>query len=560
LGMLSCLLLSACSGGSESVRTFVDAGTDAGIDSGVDANVDSNVDSGKINPDYSVLTQHYDNARTGVQNQESKINLLLGLRTAVIHDTGSVIAGTVETQPLLVKDVPLATGASDVVYVGDITNTVYSFTTDANGNITPLKQHQLLAPNERADGYGITSTPAIDKVANRMYVVCRVHDPNPAQSPYNTRNDNSKYVLHVLSLTDLSDLFPPTVITGSVSVPGGTATFAPITQLQRPGLVFNHTAEGSFVSFGFGAAPGSSGLGESVPMQHGWVFTYNVSNAPIQSGIYLSTRVPDNATQLTCPSDLRCFGPGGIWQGAAGLAADALGQVYLATGNATLDANNDGSSIIQLGVSGSRQQIASPSEASFFNQNDLDLGAGGPIVLPYGNDARQFVIGKDGHAYVVGQSAGSLAVLQHFQAVDNPTTTGEVFFGTPTYFNGWVYYVGSSGDSIKALSWDITTGLFTSTTSVVMSAKPEQGGGPALSISANGASDAILWVVRQSGEYGNIRLLAYNADPHMSNQTPLFTWNDSNAGSRFPNLTVANGIVYLISQSSSAKLITIVFK
>jgi hypothetical protein len=44
---------------------------------------------------------------------------------------------------------------------------------------------------------------------------------------------------------------------------------------------------------------------------------------------------------------IKCLTPngslGGIWQGGGGLAADALGSVYLSTGNGTFDADTGGS-------------------------------------------------------------------------------------------------------------------------------------------------------------------------------------------------------------------------
>src|SRR5260370_28725600 len=101
---------------------------------------------------------------------------------------------------------------------------------------------------------------------------------------------------------------------------------------------------------------------------HGWLFAYDATTFT-QTGVFNTT--PNG-------------GLGGIWMSGAGLAADASGNVYVATGNGTFDTVNVpatafGDSILKLGISGGKLALLdyfSPSYHSFLNSIDLDLGSG----------------------------------------------------------------------------------------------------------------------------------------------------------------------------------------
>jgi hypothetical protein len=138
-------------------------------------------------------------------------------------------------------------------------------------------------------------------------------------------------------------------------------------------------------------------------------------------------------------------------------------------------------------------------------------------------------------------------------AADQFGNVFEVFWGDPVYWNGQVYYIGSN-DYLKSLPWDSSNGKFTSFTPTNISKSPEPPDEPgnscghrSLSLSANGASGAILWLARQGAANCPGVLDAY--DPTTPNSPPFFHWS---AGpgvylARFPMATVAGGRVFLIN-------------
>jgi hypothetical protein len=114
------------------------------------------------------------------------------------------------------------------------------------------------------------------------------------------------------------------------------------------------------------------------------------------------------------PAAVACTGEGGgIWQGGAGPAADRDGNVYVMIGNAHYDpaegsygdsivrlhSKGGGSSPADFGVDGS---WAPPAEVDTDEQNDVDLGSAGPMVVESAGGARRVLVGgKTGVFYVV---------------------------------------------------------------------------------------------------------------------------------------------------------------
>jgi hypothetical protein len=115
---------------------------------------------------------------------------------------------------------------------------------------------------------------------------------------------------------------------------------------------------------------------------------------------------------------------GAIWQSGAGPAADAQGYIYLFVGNGTFDTNsnssgfpsrgNFGNSFLKISASGRRLFVAdyfTMFDVVAENAIDLDLGSGGPMVLPDMTDAsgktwRLAVgAGKDRNIYLANRDA-----------------------------------------------------------------------------------------------------------------------------------------------------------
>ncbi len=223
-------------------------------------------------------------------------------------------------------------GTHNVVYAATENNSVYAFDADAGTQLwqvtlgTPVQYTTCCVSNPERDLFpqiGITSTPVIDPVQGRLYVVAESYE-----------NGTTIFRLHALDITTGSDAVMPAVIQGSVpgtsydSV-GGLLTFSPFWQWQRPGLLLLN----GNVYIGFGSHQ------DDFPY-HGWLFAYNAATLK-QTGIL-------------------CFAPGdeqnGVWQGGVAPAADANGNIYLETGNGPFDVTSGGSdygdSIVKIGTSG----------------------------------------------------------------------------------------------------------------------------------------------------------------------------------------------------------------
>src|SRR5277367_1095228 len=132
----------------------------------------------------SILTQHYDNARTG-QNTNETI-----LTPANVNSTtfGKLFALGVDSyvyaQPLYVPGVPVSgKGTHNVLYVATEHDSLYAFDADTGG--APLWQISFIVnggstvPNGNVSTgdivpeIGITGTPVIDSTTNTLYVVSK---------------------------------------------------------------------------------------------------------------------------------------------------------------------------------------------------------------------------------------------------------------------------------------------------------------------------------------------------------------------------------------------------
>jgi hypothetical protein len=171
-------------------------------------------------PATDVLTNRYDNRRSGVNAQETALqpDAVAGLRRLFAR----TVDGDIYPQPLVVTGVEIAgVGVRDVVYVGTTHNSLYAFdATDpaANRPYWHLDQGFFGPPVPRADVYppgfgdfareiGITSTPVVDRATGTLYVVAK-------------SKEDGQYV-HRLHALDLATGAPrphsPAVVGASVS-------------------------------------------------------------------------------------------------------------------------------------------------------------------------------------------------------------------------------------------------------------------------------------------------------------------------------------------------------
>jgi hypothetical protein len=502
-------------------------------------------------PSVNVLTYHNDASRTGQNLNETILtpaNVTVGTFGKLFADQ---VDGYVFAQPLYMSNLAIAGGVHNVVFVATQHDSVYAF--DANQGGPPLWQVSLLQPGERTitpndvgandiPEIGITSTPVIDAASGTLYVVT-VATTAPADDQADATNTFQR--LHALDITTGAEqLGGPVTIQASVNGTGdgndgqGHVPFDPSQQLQRPGLLLS----GGVVYIAFGSH------GDIDPY-HGWIMGYDAATL---SQVAVFNTTPNGSE-------------GGIWQSGGGLAADDAGNIYLEVGNGSFDGTTPpgalpadadyGQAFLKLAVDPSTPTSPNPNGwgltvTDFFvpynfqdlNDQDLDIGSGGVVVLPDSmgfDDHPHLLLGgsKEGRIYLLDRdNLGRYDSTGDNVPVETDPGTILGVFDTPALFNQYFYYVGAFGDAASAFS--IESGLTTQSR--------DRFGYPGAtpSVSANGSNAGIVWVL----DRGSAELRAYDATD-LSNEL----YNSDQAGTqdqlgvvvRFTGPTVADGQVFV---------------
>ena len=262
-----------------------------------------------------VLTNNYDNFRTGANLSESTLNVA----NVTLQSFGRIFSYRVDgpslSQPLVATLVELPGGSRrDLVVVTTASNSVYAFDADAGGN-GPIWRNTLieLPDGTAAEPSGIFSTPVIDRTRNIVYVVAGLR-----------QGDRAKYVLHALNLSD-GRVLGAVLIEGAQRVGDAAIAFEPtVTRVavQRAALAI---AKGKvIVAFG----------GDFF---EGWVFAFDQGDLMRPPAVFCITCVSRvKAISKVDFLDASCIllGPGGgIWQSGRGPVVDENGLVYFFTGN-----------------------------------------------------------------------------------------------------------------------------------------------------------------------------------------------------------------------------------
>ncbi len=511
----------------------------------------------------SVLTQHNDNTRAGLNSSETS------LTTANVNakQFGRLFTLPVDdqvyAQPLVVGNVAMASGTRNIVLVATVNNSVYAYDGDngklywennytASGMRTPnagdMKSGWCTPYTNITAKIGIIGTPVIDPTTQTIYFVARSTDGN-----------NFVQHLHAVNiLTGADKAGSPVAITASVAgtgdgAVGNTVSFDPMRNNQRQGLALVNGVV--YISYASHC---------DWNPYHGWILGYNAQTLK-QQIVYNDT--PDGEG-------------GGIWQSGQGIAADAEGNLYITTGNGTTGQGNQytatsngtddngpnpdptnlrnrSESALKLTPSGSTLQVSSyftPTNYFNLNNDDLDYGVMGTLLIP--NSTYYFTGCKDGNLYVLNKdNMGSYSAASNQVQQTIPLNVN--LHCQPAYYKGSTkeyVYVWSENDQLRALTFNRASSMFDDKQTVSTENGPTGQSGAVLSVSSNGTTDGtgILWAsFASSGDAeSNVTpgmLVAFDA-----NDITKELWNSKQNPADYPGNfakfsppTIANGHVYL---------------
>jgi hypothetical protein len=510
----------------------------------------------RLSAQTSVLTQHNDNHRSGWYSKEKKLttgNVKVGSFGYLFN---RVVDDQIYAQPLVMMNVPIPNvGTRNVVYVATVNNSVYAFDADSTKVSQPYWQVSLNPLGSRAalnldigtfyqdfsGKMGLVGTPVIDSLTNTLYVVAKSYS-----SPF------FQQYLHALDVTTGAErpnspkLINPQITGNGDGSVSGTISFDALKQNQRSGLLLlNGVVYITWASHG------------DTDPYHGWVVGYDKTT--------LAQKFVYNATAQGYK--------GGIWMAGSGIAADSLGNLYVAVGNGSVgtsgnpaDLSNRSESALKLTPSGSTLAVSSfftPTNYLELEASDMDFGVTGLLLIPGTN--RALAGAKDGRIYLMnrdhlgGYSASGNQVIQTF----NQNSSSAHNITSLTYFHGNqsdYVYTWSDNVPLKALPYNRTTNQFDL---LNVKSSPLQGpigyNGAFLSVSSNGAIDstAILWTsyaasgnANQQTRPGILRALAASDITKELWNSSMKSTDDPGNYAKFNCPTIANGKVYLATFSN----------
>jgi outer membrane protein assembly factor BamB len=496
-----------------------------------------------------VLTWHNDNARSG-QNLAERVLTLQNVSSKTFGKLFTIsVDGKVDAEPLYARIETAHEGLRNVLFVATEHDSLYAFDADTGKQfwqVRLLKAGEMPSDDvncgQIVPEIGITSTPVIDLHRGphgTIYVVAMSKD---AEDRYIHR-------LHALDLRSGAEEFDGPVEvhatfpgTGAASH-GGTAVFDPKQYAERAALLLvNGVVYTTWTSHC-----------DHNPY-NGWIIAYNA-----------------DTLRQTAVLDITANGEeGAIWQSGAGPAADNEGNIYLLSANGSFDTKLNaqgypsqgdfGNSFLKIAASDGKLTVAdyfTPFNVISENALDMDLGSGGPVVLPKMKDAsgkmRRLVVGaaKDRNIYLLDRDAmgkfnpqGNQNIYQEL----HQALKGQRYRGQPAYFDGRLY-CSSVDDFLYAFRF-VNARLIEEPASHTANKFVYPGAAP--SISANGFRNAIVWAAengRGEDQPGPAVLRAYDASDlahelYASNEAPGER-DYFGTGNKFITPMIVHGKVYV---------------
>jgi hypothetical protein len=509
-----------------------------------------------------VYTYHNDLARSGANSQEyvlTPANVTVGSFGKLFS---CAVDGAIFAQPLWVPNLSINGAKHNVVFVATEHDSIFAFDAD-HSPCQQLWKVSLLdsahgasagettvlsgGPNALVgQGYGgmapeagITGTPVIDPATGILYVVSKSVD---------SLGDHFYQRVHAIDLaTGAEKSGSPATIAATYpgSGDGGSmVSFNPSTEFQRAGLAFVN-----------GAVVIVWASHEDAGAYYGWIIGYQYDGKSLAQTHVLN--VTPNVAH------------GGIWMAGAAPAADDEGNLYLITGNGAFDANslgplpaNDyGDSLLQLSSQLAISQYFTPSDEQLGMLQDSDFGTSGAalINLPAGSPVTHLVVGggKDGLVRVLNRDAlggyGDVHVWQQLSAGGG--------FPIPAFWNNYLFV---SAGPLLTYQLDLSTAQFAAAGSTALIESVEQTRPMVPSVSANHASNGIVWTIESAGfcsigasssNPGSPAILAAYDATNVANELWRSSTVDADAAGgavRFSAPTIANGKVYIGTRGSGS--------
>ncbi|MEY9836471.1 hypothetical protein ABH941_001691 [Streptacidiphilus sp. EB103A] len=462
----------------------------------------------QVSADETTMSQ--DTLRTGWDQAEPGLTPAQVTSSQFGLQFSTAVDGQVYAQPLVVGGTVVAATENARVYGIDATTGSVHWSKSLG---TPWAASNIgcgdLVPN-----FGVTSTPVYDPATKAVYLTSKVNSPD---------GSHPGYFLHALNPATGAERSGWPVRIQGAPTNDPSRPFDAFHQLQRPGLLLL----GGRIYAGFGS--------------HCDIGPYR--------GFVASVDTASRAEKLWVDENSSTNGRGGIWQGGGGLVSDGPGRILLATGNGTGPPAGPGNrppgqlseSVVRLGVNSDgslhAQDFFSPANGPSLDQNDTDLGSGGPLALPaapfgastahphllveIGKDGRVFLLDRDrlgGRKQGPGGTDAVLGVTGPFQGV----------WGHPAAYGGsggLVYYTGSRGP-LRALAFGLDSSgnpkLHLAGTSAETFGYTS--GSPVVTSDGTRTGSATVWVEYTDGGTGaNGQLRAYDAVPSGGRMRLLFS-------------------------------------
>ncbi len=455
----------------------------------------------------------------------------------------ATLDGVVDAQPLYVAGVSIPNqGTHNVLIVATENDSLYALDADSGAQ---LWKRSLLASGETASDdrgcgqvtpqIGITSTPTIYlKPGTSEGAIFLVAMSKDSSGNYHQRLQKVDLATgkRFVAAVEVTAKYPGT---GENST-NGYVVFDPRQYKERSGLLLlNGVVYLAWASHC-----------DDNPYT-GWVMGYDMTTLASTSVINVT---PNGAE-------------GAIWGAGAGLAADSDGYLYFLVANGTFDTTLNaqgfpsggdyGNAFMKVSTAGGTLTVTdyfTMDNTSSESNGDVDLGSGGAMLLPDLTDKNGVVrhlavgAGKDGNMYVVDRDKmGKFSSHNDgaiYEELDGALPGG--IFSMPAYYNGRVFF-GPVGGPILAFQFDKAR-LLATPTSMSPTSYPYPGATP--SISANGATNGILWAVESNSNAVLHAYLATNLADELYNSGQASGGRDDfGPGNKFMVPTIAHGKVYV---------------